>query len=115
MLKVIIKSNGQSIMRATIQDMRLFVAVYEKRSFTAAAAREGATQSGVSQHIGKLEELLGVRLFTRSKASISATPAGGRLLHSVCRGPKITRIRPFRLSRYSVGLKGEIRVGLMRQ
>jgi LysR family transcriptional regulator, nitrogen assimilation regulatory protein len=45
-------------MKATIRDICLFVAVYEELSFTAAAEREGATQSGVSKHIGKLEELL---------------------------------------------------------
>jgi len=61
---------------ATIHDMRLFAAVYEELSFTGAAIREAATQSGVSKHIGKLEDLLGVRLFTRSKtAGIAATPA----------------------------------------
>ncbi len=43
----------------SFRDIRLFVAAFEERSFTAAARREGATQSGVSQHIRKLEEGLG--------------------------------------------------------
>ena len=63
-------------MSASLIDIRLFVAAYEERSFTAAAERENATQSGVSQHVAKLERLLGVQLFVREKGRIAATPAG---------------------------------------
>jgi LysR family nitrogen assimilation transcriptional regulator len=54
---------------------RLFAAVYEERSFTAAAAREHSTQSGVSQHIRKLEERHGVTLFVRMNRRVTPTPA----------------------------------------
>jgi DNA-binding transcriptional LysR family regulator len=57
-------------------DIRLFVAAYEQRSFTGAANREHATQSGVSQHIRKLEESYNVKLFFREKGRIVPTPAG---------------------------------------
>ena len=56
-------------MAGSLRDMRLFVAAYEERSFTAAARRENATQSGVSQHIRKLEGALGVHLFRREDES----------------------------------------------
>ncbi len=46
----------QAPMSQSIRDIRVFVAAYEEGSFTAAAARENATQSGVSQHVRKLEE-----------------------------------------------------------
>lgn len=62
--------------RHTFRDISLFVAAYEARSFTAAALRENSTQSGVSQHIRKLEEGYGVRLFERTGTSIVPTPAG---------------------------------------
>jgi LysR family transcriptional regulator, nitrogen assimilation regulatory protein len=62
-------------MSESLRDMRLFVAVYEERSFTAAAAREKSTQPGVSQHIRKLEDRLGVKLFAREGA-VLPTPAG---------------------------------------
>ena len=52
-------------MLESLRDIRLFIAVYEERSFTAAAKRENATQSGVSQHIRKIEDRFGVTLFTR--------------------------------------------------
>jgi LysR family transcriptional regulator, nitrogen assimilation regulatory protein len=59
----------------TLKDIQLFVAAYEERSFTAAAEREHATQSGVSQHIRKLELALGLRLFSRDKGHVVPTPA----------------------------------------
>ena len=60
----------------SLPDISLFVAVYEERSITAAAVREHATQSGVSQHIRKLETTLGVPLFVREAAGMQPTPAG---------------------------------------
>ena len=62
-------------MAESLTDIRIFVAAYEERSFTAAASREHATQSGVSQHIRKLEEAFGVRLFTRNKRIVVPTLA----------------------------------------
>ncbi|HIC67388.1 MAG TPA: LysR family transcriptional regulator, partial [Paracoccus sp.] len=46
--------------RCSLRDISIFVAAYEERSFTAAAERENATQSGVSQHMRNLEYMLGV-------------------------------------------------------
>ena len=63
-------------MYQSIRDIRVFVAAYEERSFTAAAVRENATQSGVSQHVRKLEERFGVRLFSRTSGSVVPTAAG---------------------------------------
>ena len=60
----------------SLRRTRLFVAVYEARSFTKAADREFSTQSGVSQHISKLEDQLGVLLFVRQTNSVTPTPAG---------------------------------------
>lgn len=60
--------------RGSLQDIRLFVAAYEEKSFTAAAQRENSTQSGVSHHIRQLEMLLNVKLFVREKVGVTATP-----------------------------------------
>ena len=62
-------------MSESLRDIRIFVAAYEERSFTAAAIREHATQSGVSQHIRKLEEGFRVKLFSRAKGQVAPTPA----------------------------------------
>jgi LysR family transcriptional regulator, nitrogen assimilation regulatory protein len=61
---------------ASLTDIRYFVAAYEEGSFTAAAQRENATQSGVSQHIAKLERDLAIPLFERAKGRITPTSAG---------------------------------------
>lgn len=58
-----------------LMHIRLFVAVCEEGSFTAAASREGLGQSGVSAHVRQLETQLGVQLFARDRG-IVPTPAG---------------------------------------
>jgi LysR family transcriptional regulator, nitrogen assimilation regulatory protein len=60
----------------SLEDLRLYAAVYEERSFTRAAERENSTQSGVSQHVRKIERLFDVKLFIRKEAAIVPTPAG---------------------------------------
>ena len=62
-----------------LRQLRFLVAVYEERSFTAAAKRAHATQSGLSMQIKDLEERLGVRLFDRSSTGVTPTPAGEKL------------------------------------
>lgn len=100
-------------MSQSIRDIRVFVAAYEERSFTAAAARENATQSGVSQHIRKLEERFGTRLFARTAGSVVPTAAGDvyyRNCLEVLRAYNASKesMRPF-----SGAADGEVVVGLM--
>jgi|GEM_PF-4620515 len=59
---------------------RGFVAVAEAGSFTAASDVLPVSQSGLSQHIRRLESLLGVELFERTTRSVKLTPTGTRLL-----------------------------------
>lgn len=61
-----------------LQHLRTFVAVFEERSFTAAAERANATQSGLSMQVKELEHSLGSVLFARSRAGVRPTPAGER-------------------------------------
>lgn len=60
----------------SLRQLKSFVAVVEEGSFTAAGEREGATQSGISQHIKTLEDELGTPLFGRNGRAIEATLAG---------------------------------------
>ena len=64
-------------------DLAAFVAVAKERSFTRAAAKQGVSQSALSQTIKGLEARLGVRLLTRSTRSVSPTEAGDRLLSTL--------------------------------
>ena len=60
----------------SIRQIRAVIAVCEEASFTRAAEREFATQSGISQRIASLENSLGVKLFERSADGVRPTPAG---------------------------------------
>jgi DNA-binding transcriptional LysR family regulator len=60
--------------------LHTFVAVAESGSLTAAALRVHLSQSSVSEQIRKLEDHVGVPLFTRGKAGAALTPAGETLL-----------------------------------
>ncbi len=100
-------------MAGSLRDIRLFVAAYEERSFTAAAQREHATQSGVSQHIRKLEHGLGVNLFSRDKGQVAPTPAGDSYYQRCidvlrAHATATNTVKPF-----AGGLDGQIVIGLM--
>lgn len=60
--------------------LQAFVAVADLASFTAAASRLNATQSTVSQQIGRLEDAVRRPLFDRSARPVKLTPAGERLI-----------------------------------
>ncbi len=62
-----------------LTQLRYLVAVYEEKSFTAAARRVHATQSGLSMQIKDLEVRLGVKLFNRASTGVTPTPAGEKL------------------------------------
>ena len=58
---------------------RTFLAVIAEGNFGAAAATLLVSQSAVSLRIKRLEDMLGQRLFERSKSGVALTPAGRRL------------------------------------
>lgn len=96
-----------------LRQIRSFVAVYEEGSFTRAAAREHATQSGVSQHVAALEAALGVALLDRRAGGVAPTHAG-----AVFYGRAIAALRNLDAGVSEVrasrgGLSGEVRAGLM--
>jgi DNA-binding transcriptional LysR family regulator len=63
-----------------LDDLALFMAVADERSFTRAAARLGLSQSALSHAVKALEERLGLRLLARTTRSVATTEAGERLL-----------------------------------
>ena len=56
--------------------MTSFIAVAEEGTYTAAGKRLGKSTPLISTHISQLEELLDVRLITRSTRSLQLTPTG---------------------------------------
>jgi DNA-binding transcriptional LysR family regulator len=63
-----------------LRSMAIFTAVAEMGSFSAAGRKLRLATSGISQHVSKLEDRLGVTLFYRSTRSLSLTSEGQRLL-----------------------------------
>ena len=63
-----------------LRAMAIFATVAETGSFSAAGRQLRLATSGISQHVTKLEDRLGVTLFYRSTRSLSLTNAGKRLL-----------------------------------
>lgn len=100
-------------MSESLKDIRLFAAVYEERSFTAAAGREHATQSGVSQHIRKLEDRFSVRLFERNGSSVVPTPAADAYYRHCIEVLRAHDAASQTLRRFGNQLAGEIAIGLM--
>lgn len=62
------------------EDLRYFIAVAECLNFTVAAEKLYISQSGLSKHISKMEDCLGVKLFLRKKPRIELTSAGEKML-----------------------------------
>ena len=67
-------------MKASLVELRVFVAVAESGHFTRAAERLGMSQSSLSASLGKLEKMLGTRLFDRHTRACQPTEAGTALL-----------------------------------
>jgi LysR family transcriptional regulator, nitrogen assimilation regulatory protein len=102
-----------SPVQASLRDICLFIAAYEEGSFTSAAQRENATQSGVSQHVRNLEQAFGVKLFAREKGRIAPTPAGDNYYRRCIEIIRAHASASSVVKSYATGLDGEIHVGLM--
>ena len=59
-----------------ISDIRLFIKVVRKKSFSSVAAETGTSQSSISKRIARLEESLGVQLLKRSTRHLALTESG---------------------------------------
>lgn len=60
--------------------LKSFAEVAERGTIAAAASAQGYTAPAVSQHIAKLETVLGTQLFDRVGGRVALTAAGGALL-----------------------------------
>ena len=67
-------------MKVDLGDLNAFVAVARAKGFREGARVAGASASGLSEAVRRLEAQLGVRLLHRTTRSVSPTEAGQRLL-----------------------------------
>lgn len=66
--------------KSALPELRVFVTLAESGHFTRAAERLGMSQSSLSAALGKLERVLGARLFDRHTRACHLTEAGSALL-----------------------------------
>ncbi|MGB8575891.1 MAG: LysR family transcriptional regulator [Pseudolabrys sp.] len=96
-----------------LRQIRAVIAVCEEGSFTRAAQRENATQSGISQHVAAVERALKVKLFERTTGGVTPTPAGMRY-YKRCVEAVGTLEHAAEEARSRAGeVSGELRIGLM--
>ncbi|MDA4844444.1 LysR family transcriptional regulator [Hoeflea poritis] len=96
-----------------LRQLRFLVAIHEERSFTAAARRVNATQSGLSMQIKELEERLGLRLFDRSSTGVTPTTAGDRLYERATRILREVSAIENDVQTLSGQVSGRVQVGMM--
>ncbi|WP_458094433.1 LysR family transcriptional regulator [Roseomonas sp. WA12] len=77
-------------MRADLSDLNAFLAVARAGGFRDGARAIGASASGVSEAVRRLEAGLGVRLLHRTTRSVVPTEAGARLLERL--GPALGEV-----------------------
>lgn len=96
-----------------LRQLEQFVAVAETGSFTRAAARLHAVQSGVSAAIQGLERDLGARLFDRGAGGVRLTPAGTALLPAARATLDSARGAREVVAQISAGIAGDVSLGTM--
>ncbi len=77
-------------MKIDLGDLNAFVTVARARGFRDGARISGASASGLSEAVSRLEAQLGVRLFNRTTRSVVPTEAGERLLDRL--GPALSEV-----------------------
>jgi DNA-binding transcriptional LysR family regulator len=74
-----------------LSDLNAFLAVARAKGFRDGARMSGASASGLSEAVRRLETLLGVRLLHRTTRSVVPTEAGQRLLERL--GPALDEVQ----------------------
>jgi len=96
-----------------LRQIRAVIAVCEEGSFTRAAARENATQSGISQHVAAVERTLGVKLFERTSVGVTPTPAGLRYYRRCVEAVGLLESAGEEMRALAGFVTGDLRIGLM--
>src|SRR4051812_41889400 len=109
-------ANGSFFLMAeaiSLRQIRAVIAVCEERSFTRAAARENATQSGISQHIAAVERALGVALCGRPPGGVPPTAGGPRSYRRCVDAVGALEAAGEEIRTLAGRVSGPLRVGLM--
>jgi DNA-binding transcriptional ArsR family regulator len=92
------------------EHLRVFVAIAQARSFTAASIRTGVGQTTASRQLAALEKHLGVRLLQRSTRSVTLTEQGEIYLQHALRMLEMNDEAEAALLDRGAQLRGRLRV-----
>ncbi len=93
-----------------LSDIKTFLRVVQRKSFSAAAAEMNVSQSTVSKHVARLEETLGVQLLHRSTQQLSLTDAGADFFARATSIVADLEEAQLAASALGAGVKGTLRV-----
>ncbi len=96
--------------RPDLASLRLFVAVCEEESISAAAEREAIVPSAISKRISEIEAATGATLLVRGGRGVTPTAAGAALLHHARHILRSTEKLQAELTEYGQGIRGHVRV-----
>jgi DNA-binding transcriptional LysR family regulator len=93
-----------------LSDLKIFIKVVQKKSFSAAASALNMSQSAVSKHVARLEHGLGVQLLHRTTHQLSLTEPGADFFERANR--IVAELDEARQSaaNLSAGIKGSLRI-----
>jgi len=95
-----------------LNQLRVFESVYRSKSMTHAARELHLTQSGVSQHIKALEDVLELKLFDRIKQKLIPTPSAKELYTHTAKSFEEIETILNRLKKTDKELSGVVSIGL---
>ena len=95
-----------------LNQLRVFESVFRTKSMTHAARELHLTQSGVSQHIKALEDVLELKLFDRIKQKIVPTPSARELYHHTSKSFEEIETILNRLKNTDKELTGTVSIGV---
>ncbi|MBG6206277.1 DNA-binding transcriptional LysR family regulator [Labrenzia sp. EL_126] len=90
--------------------IKAFTHVAREKSFSRAAGTLGVTQSSITQHVAKLEALMGTQLFIRRRGGLELTRAGKELFAISDRLTTMEQLVNEKISDYSALTDGHIRL-----
>ena len=96
-----------------LQQLRYFATVFEQGSFSAAAEKVNATQSGLSMHVSQIEKRYDVALFLRSSSGVTPTAAGKAFYLEAVKVLAASSHAEDRIRTLSKSVVGHVNVGLM--
>lgn len=99
-----------TVSRPTPYQITAFARTAQARSFSRAAERLGVTQSSVTQHVARLEHVIGAKLFVRHRDGLELTSTGRELFDIADRWAALNDLIMERVEAYSALDRGHLRI-----